>query len=693
MAIMPKKSNFPESGSTDSLRASSIVMYENDNSALLACVQDFKKGKYIILNQKGRELELASNRLYSFHSLIPAEFSSKDSKAAYLEKLFNTAKESAPGISIEDLWSMINQENRGYSCFELAKNYLGDLTPEQHIAFRLALLSDKIFFKRKAEEFYPRPLETVEQMKAGEADRRKKQEAEQKAYSIFKNKINDPSIEIPSEIMPLIHSMEEVAAEAGNIDPNKVRDVRDFLHNFCEENGIQLSGANSERVYNFLRLINHFDNFTNLSLLRHRLQIEHSAEAIKEASEIEVKSVLEDAERLDLTALDCFTIDDNSTKDMDDAISLEYLGDGYRLGIHISDVASAIRPHSALDKASSYRLTSLYLPDRIINMLPEELSHNKISLLKDEIRPAVSFLMQVDRNYKILSCEVKLSRLKVKNRYNYDEVNFLLEKPEEHAFEVLHNITATHEMQRIEHGAIQLHKKEAYVIIKDKNNLELQEIDENSPSRRLISELMVISNSNLAAFAKANSIPFIYRTQERPDKDNRPTKSKSSESPSGDIASRMNLKKSLNTTVPKMHAGLGIDLYCQATSPIRRFLDSCNQRQIVSFLKTGEAFYSEKDLKTILFESDEDLQRYNVINRESKRFWILKYLEMHVFRKHDINGTVVRTDLRTPLVELEDVYIAVPVKLDGNISAGDKLKLKIAGINPAFDYLKLEQVK
>ena len=694
MALIPKNSSFSiDSGESAALAIGSVVMYENDNSPLLACILEFKKNKYLLLNQRGRELELASNRLYSFGINIPVTCITKDSKGAYLDELSNKSKAASEEISIEELWSLINQEDRDYSCVELAKNYLGSITPEQHIAFRLALLSDKTFFKRKNEAFHARPEETVHQLRFAEEERKKKLNAEAQAYALFHEKIQNPSLELPPEIQPLLNSMAEIAAEANNLDVNRTREVRDFLHNFCERYSIQIGGANSERVYNFLRLINYFDNFTNLSPIRNRLQIEHRPDVLGEAQKIDLTQELKNSKRSDLTHLDCFTIDDSSTQDMDDAISLEFTSNGFSLGIHISDVASAITPGSALDNASAYRLTSIYLPDRIVNMLPEELSHNKISLVKDQVRPALSFIFTVDRDYEIKSCDVKLSLIKVRNRYNYEEANNLLENPQEHVFETLHNISVTHEMHRIDNGAIQLHKKEAYIQIKDQNTLAVQEIDENSPSRRLISELMVIANSNLAKFAKGHNIPFVYRTQERPDKDKRPEASKSTESPSGNIAGRMNLKKSLNLTSPRPHAGLGVDLYCQATSPIRRYLDMCNQRQVVTFLNDGKAFYSEAELRRILMESDEDLQRYNVINKESKRFWILKYLEMHVFRKRDIQGTVVRTDLRNPLVELEEVYIAVPVKLDGNYKAGDQLKLKIASINPAFDYLKLESSK
>ena len=689
--MLPKKTsaipNVKSDCGGDKLPASAIVMYEHDNSPLLACIIDFKKNKYRLLNQRGREIELPAGRIYSFSMLLPSGLTTQKAKTDFLEQMFEEARLASRQFDMSEVWSLVYAENISYSCKELAQNYLGDLTPAQHIAFRLALLNDKIYFKRKSESFQARAAETVAQIKHTELEKQRKAGLIEKAYEVLYARINDPQAAIPEELHAFVAMLQNIAAEADNTDASKVREVRDFIHSFCEKYDLQISGNNNERVYNFLRKVNVFDNFTNLSLIRHKWPLEFSEDALKAAQEIDLQKALRDPARIDLTNLNTFTVDDISTKDMDDAISLEYTLEGFKLGIHISDVASVVSDNSIVQKCAEKRVSSIYLPDKVINMFPESLSQDKLSLVKGEERPVISYLFDIDRNFRIINCEIKLALIKVKNRYNYDQACAFLEDETHTDFQALHGITATHDMKRIEGGAMKLNKKEALVNIHDDGTLSLQEIDEDSPGRSLISELMVLTNSHTAAFAKKNNIPLIYRTQEKPD-----IVISSNDNTDNPAAHRMHLKKSLNTVSAKPHSGLGLDLYCQSTSPIRRYLDLCNQKQIAAFLLTSKASYSDEDLKRILKTSEEQVQKAYLLARESKRFWLLKYLEMYKFRKTPVYGVITRTDLRIPAVELEEVYLTVPVKIDKKYSVGDRLKLEIKSITPAFDHIKLEVV-
>lgn len=688
MSILPKKSAHSAEADSNRLDKSAVVMYENDNAALLACILEFRKTKYLLLNMRGREVDLPASRLYSFSTYVPADLTGRQEKAKFLEELYNRAKAESEDIQIEEVWNHFSGAGREFSCLELASTYYSDLTPEKHIAFRLKLLEDKVYFKRKDSTFLPRPPETVAQLKHSEEERRQKAKLLDLADQVFFRRITNPEEEIPKELMTFVRAIEDVAADTPNLDAGKVREVRDFLTVFSEKHEVRLSGSNNERAYNFLRAIGHFSTFTNLALIRHKPPLEFSAEAENEAATIAQPSI---EGRADFTAMPSFTIDDASTKDMDDAISLEYCEGGYRLGIHITDAASCIKPGTSLDTAALRRATSIYLPEKTIHMLPRELAQNKLSLVKDAVRPALSYMFEVDHNYQLKSREIKLSYIKVKNRYDYDQVNQILENIKDPVWEVLHGIVAAHEMERLENGAIKLHKKESYVTINRSNSFQLglQEVDEDSPSRNLVSELMIIANHHAALFARENKIPFIYRTQDRPDVDLKSLFTNLPEGPVRDFTGRINLKKSFNIVTPKPHSSLGMEIYGQTTSPIRRYLDLCNQMQLVSFINTGRPYYSEGNLIKILDETQEHLHRAAQLSRESKRFWLLKYLELHCMDR-EIYGTVVRTDLKNPLVELDEVYIAVPVKLAGKISIGDRIKLRITNINPAFDYLKLE---
>jgi exoribonuclease-2 len=139
---------------------------------------------------------------------------------------------------------------------------------------------------------------------------------------------------------------------------------------------------------------------------------------------------------------------------------------------------------------------------------------------------------------------------------------------------------------------------------------------------------------------------------------------------------------------PQYHAGLALDAYIQATSPIRRFIDLCHQRQFVEYLKSGKPWMSREEFEPLAGELDLSLQAANLASRETKRYWLLRYLEQRG-RGKPIECTVVRTDLKSPLVELDEVYFTTLVRLQNKVKLGDRLTLKVTAVDPHTDYLRL----
>src|SRR5690606_17155210 len=121
-----------------------------------------------------------------------------------------------------------------------------------------------------------------------------------------------------------------------------------------------------------------------------------------------------------------YTIDDETTEDMDDALSIEQTESGYRLGIHISDVASFIPIGSALDEESKRRATSIYCPERTVHMLPEELAEGILSLRKDEPRRCISCICSLTHEFELKNFEIRPTLIRVTERYTYEEVERML---------------------------------------------------------------------------------------------------------------------------------------------------------------------------------------------------------------------------------------------------------------------------
>ena len=135
--------------------------------------------------------------------------------------------------------------------------------------------------------------------------------------------------------------------------------------------------------------------------------------------------------RQDLTGLACLTIDGERTRDFDDALSLEAAPEGWRLGIHIADVTSAVLPGEILDLEACQRGTSIYLPERRLPMLPEEISEETLSLVASQPRPVLSFLVTLSGDAEVKDWTICPGFIKVRRRLTYHEVDQLLPQDQE----------------------------------------------------------------------------------------------------------------------------------------------------------------------------------------------------------------------------------------------------------------------
>jgi exoribonuclease-2 len=478
--------------------------------------------------------------------------------------------------------------------------------------------------------------------------------------------------------------------------------------------------APEKQAFEVLLAIGHFHHDSNLSFIRHEIPVVHEQGVLDEAAQVPMpRSVAEFAEleratRTDLSAMRCITIDDASTKDMDDALSLEQTQDGWQLGIHITDLTWAVHPDSKLERVARRRATSLYCADQTVNMLPELLSEHRLSLRAGELRACISVLVQLSSNFEVVTWQILPTCIRVAQRYTYEEVDHGLEQGD-HLLLALHDIAAACEERRIRAGAVKVHRREAVPHLGPDGRVWLQEIDEESPARALVAEMMVLGNALMANFAADNGIPVLFRGQERmdddrtdqdraapnegsPDQDGSAGGEQSSQGredapagPAKDYGVRAKMKKSTLSFSPQPHAGLGLSAYIQATSPIRRYIDICHQRQILSYLRTAQPWIDQESFERIAAEVENHVAAANSASRETRRYWLQRYLKQRGL-KEPIEATVIRTDLKMPLVELDEVYLSVFARIPGKAQLGQRVRLKITALDPQADYFRLEVV-
>ncbi len=267
-----------------------------------------------------------------------------------------------------------------------------------------------------------------------------------------------------------------------------------------------------------------------LSIIRQfKLPEEFSVEVKETAKKIPQGVSSEDISgRRDLRHLRTITIDGADAKDLDDAISLEVLDNGnFLLGVHIADVSYYVKEGSILDKEALERGNSIYLVDRVIPMLPLELSNGICSLNPGVDRLTLSVMMEIDAKGKIIDYKIDESVICSKKRMTYDNVTKILENEDKSAIseygefiDDLHNmerLCQTLRNGRMERGSIDFDLKEAKIALNDEGKVVDIQLYDRGIADRIIEEFMIICNETIAQHVFWGNIPFIYRIHEDPE--------------------------------------------------------------------------------------------------------------------------------------------------------------------------------
>src|SRR4029077_15813870 len=225
--------------------------------------------------------------------------------------------------------------------------------------------------------------------------------------------------------------------------------------------------------------------------------------------------------REDLRGKFIVTIDPDDARDFDDAIHVEKIGSAWQLGVHIADVAAYVEPGSPLDREARLRGNSVYLPDRVIPMLPRRLGNGVCSLKPQVDRLTLSVFIQFDKRGVPKSARFARSVIRSAHRLTYKEAYAILSsQPRDRLGERLHlawELAALLRRKRFEHGALELDFPEVKVSDDAHGTRVRLERVENDESHQLIEEFMLVANEAVARELKKRLIPTIYRVHENPD--------------------------------------------------------------------------------------------------------------------------------------------------------------------------------
>ncbi len=328
-----------------------------------------------------------------------------------------------------------------------------------------------------------------------------------------------------------------------------------------------------------------------------------AAELSTEITAAEIKK------RKDFRKVTTFTIDPDTAKDFDDALSLQKLPNGnWEIGVHIADVSHYVQPNSILDKEAYKRATSVYLVDRVVPMLPEVLSNNLCSLRPNEEKLTFSVVFEMNEEAKVLKSWIGRTIIESDRRFTYEEAQKIIETGKgDFAEEVLILDTLAKKVrkQRFAKGSIDFHRSEVKFKLDDAGKPLSVYFKESKDSNKLIEEFMLLANKYVAKSVgeKEKAKTFVYRIHDNPD----PEKIRSFSTFIAKFGYRLpdpekqNITKSLNDVLQKVegkreqnlietlairsmakavystenigHYGLNFDFYSHFTSPIRRYPD------------------------------------------------------------------------------------------------------------------------
>ena len=370
---------------------------------------------------------------------------------------------------------------------------------------------------------------------------------------------------------------------------------------------------------------------------------------------------LVDEERLDLTHLAAYAIDDEGNQDPDDALSL----DGDWLWVHVADVAALVEADGALDREARARGANLYLPEGVVHMLPPPLTH-RLGLGLEAVSPALSFGLRLDDTGELVEYRIAPSWVRVE-RVSYEAADGRLgEAP----FAAMVELTARYRARRVARGATGLQLPEVSIKVVDGRVVirPLPRLD----SRDLVTDAMLMAGEAAASWAVANGVAMPFATQAPPDEIRTP----------GDLAGmyayRRLFKPSQTRGAPDPHAGLGIPAYVRATSPLRRYHDLLAHQQIRAALRGGSPLPAEA-LAERYGVADLGAAAVRRAERLSNQHWKLVYLQQNAGWEGE--GVVVDLEERKAALIIPELAFETRVKLQGGMAPNQRLRLKVREID------------
>jgi exoribonuclease II len=642
-----------------------------------------KNQRLNVLTQQNREINLASSRiLHSGSQLLKAQLT-RDEMVQSLNGIAALRMKLMGAVKVEELWSLVEGEESGFSARELAEFVFTEAVTDHHVAAVLrVLLQERLFFQFKDGRFHPNSQEKIDQ-RLLEMEREKEKELQLEQGSQWLRAIwnRKPRPALPGLEVKLVENLKSFCLH-GQESP-----AFPFVKDLLKRADIP---QQTQSAFRLLVRLGIWHENENLYLHEQGISPDFPDRVTALADRLAASNIndhWDHTRRKDLRELHVITIDSALSRDFDDALSLRTMENGlYEVGVHIADVAEFVTVGDELDSEAEFRASSIYLPDGRITMFPPSLSEGLFSLRADEDHLSLSFIMHLDDEAVIHHQEIVPSVVKVHRQMTYHEVNELCQKDE--MLRVLHALAEKLRAQRLARGAVILPLPEIQVYVNSAGMIQVSRYDKETPSQIMVSEWMIAANGLAASYLARQEIPAIFRGQAecKPETDF----TQSEHELFRIYRQRRLFARAEIEPSPQAHCSLGMPEYTTVTSPIRRYADLVVQRQLKHFLTTGTAHYGEDELRQLITRLGVTQAKILQVQRKWTRYWILKYLEQEDMQT--VNALVLTANGRFAHLLIPEYLIEAnaPLADRNQVRPGELIKAKIERLNPREDLLRLQ---
>ncbi|MCP4579580.1 MAG: RNB domain-containing ribonuclease [Deltaproteobacteria bacterium] len=652
----------------------SIVEYIDQSRFICTvCLQD-KGSRLHLLTPANREVNLSPKRTLLMSGVRIDVGQPRDQLLQKLQRIERLRIELKEEIDVKEIWELIRDEEDIFDHRYLAQLAFGEDATEDHFsAVMRALFENRLYFKMKNGLFLPNSEDRVEQIIRQEEEAAERAERLEQGGGWLKEVHEGKQPQAPDCRKDVIRLLIQLALYGA--------DAEDFKYGreLLSHAGI----TDIKQARSLLINLGEWEEDEPLDLLRSGVDTAFTSRQLEESANLAVSGFPE-CPREDLRSLPIITIDGPTTLDFDDAISLEISDNELRVGVHIADVAAVIEKESPIDAAARDRASSLYLPRRQIPMIPADLSQDLLSLKEGCNRPAISLLARFSLDGTLLGYRFVSSMIRVQQQLTYGHVNENLAKNSQ--FQELHRLAKILRQKRMDRGAMNLSLPELEIDIDEGGTLNLKLVPQDSPSRMMVSELMILYNELVGEFCQKHDIPVLFRGQSQPT-EKLPLDEK------GYVFYVFQQRRKLSplhiSSNPKPHSGLGVALYTQATSPIRRYLDLITQRQLTSFFMEKAPVYNEEDLEELRVSVEPLVKILGRIQRNRLRYWTLKYLGLNRDKTYK---ALVLDELKNKYrIVLKDFLMVTDFKRQDGIifSKGQEIQVSVKKADPWNDTITL----